>query len=140
MQNQDPAAIEALFTERVLLLAASNVGCSSLCSCRAYVAMTMTDEEAAKLKEHATKVTFDKIPSDENIVLQVLGNAAHHKEVLDKIREDRGGKTMQQIATTPELARKSIGTIASLVAGSVIERHLEQIFGIGDGSVQIFRI
>ncbi len=85
--------------ERVLLLETSNVGCGPLCTCRAQLVLVMSEAQEARLREHARQVTFDKIPTDERVVKNVLGGDIEDIEValLDKMALDRGVKTSDEI-------------------------------------------
>ncbi|MHB1086497.1 MAG: hypothetical protein ACYCZ0_01990 [Minisyncoccota bacterium] len=111
MPNPDTAV------ERILLLETSNVGCSPHCTCRAQLALVMSDTQEARLRDHAAKVTFDKIPSDEGVVKKVLGDDIEDIEValLDRMAEDRGIKTSDEIKGGRDNAQITLLNLMMLV-------------------------
>ncbi|MES2006841.1 MAG: hypothetical protein V4436_01900 [Patescibacteria group bacterium] len=113
--------------ERILLLETVGVGCRPECVCRAYVASTLNDEQAASLEAEAKAVTFDhKEPIGEEGVLTLLGPtaSADQVETLTRIArdkklpgrhpEEKGGRLGAEIAIMQLrtiFARSNVGVI-----------------------------
>jgi len=97
-------------TERILHLETSNVGCGPVCSCRAFLGMTLSPQQAERLKQHATKVTFDKAPTDTAIVRGILGDTIDYvqDEVLNQLASDRGDLSAEDIKGGKQGAEMSV--------------------------------
>lgn len=117
--------------ERILLLETSGVGCGPICSCRAQLAITMSDKQEQKVREHATRVTFDKVPTDAAIVKQLLDGTLVdiQPKLLDKLHHDRAGRSIDKIKGGPEQALMSLFALIEMFAETA-----PVAFGIADSS------
>ncbi len=119
--------------KRILFLETVGVGCGPVCTCRAYVAASLTDSQAALLEEESRAVVFNhKTPVEEAGVLALLGDTvlpqqteglgviARDKRLPDRRPTEKGGVQGAEAALEDMLAtaRLSVGVLL----GSVLER------------------